>query len=140
MACAVAAQVWHSSYISSQHLQENLVCITFAQPHLEVPQLEDIARDCPSIRSTIHCIYYDEDLIPRLARILDHSCSQSLAKLESAEDQPEVKMKIPLKEPPNNVSYCIFSLYFPIPPSALVSLIMKCTIPRVCIILYECIC
>ena len=108
VACAVTAQVWHSSYISSQHLQENLTCITFAQPHLEVPLLEEIARECPSIAGTIHCIYYNEDLIPRLARILDHSCSQALTKQECAEDQPVVKMKIPLKEPPNNVSHYFF--------------------------------
>ena len=116
VACAVAAQVWHSSYISSQHLQENLICITFAQPHLEVPQLEDIVRECPSITSTIHCIYYNEDLIPRLVRILDQSCSQALTKQESAEDQPVVKMKIPLKQPQTNVSHCLL-LHFPIPPS-----------------------
>ena len=103
LACAVAAQVWHSSYISSQHLQENLVCITFAQPHLEVPQLEEVARECPDIWSTIHCIYYKEDLVPRLVRILDHPCSQILTKLESAEDKPEVRMKRPLMESPTRV-------------------------------------
>ena len=118
MACSVAAQVWHSSYISSQHLQENLTCITFAQPHLEVPQLEGIAKDCPSIRSTIHCIYYNEDLFPRLARILDHCCSQALTTLkqESTEDQPVVKMKIALKEPPNYVSHYLFPFFLDPPP------------------------
>lgn len=116
MASAVAAQVWHSSYISSEHLQENLICITFAQPHLEVPQLEEIARECPSITSTIHCIYYNEDLIPRLTRILDHSCSQALTKQGSTEDQPVVKMKIPLKQSQANVSHYLF-LCFPIPLS-----------------------
>ena len=94
----MATQVWQSPYISSRHLQENFVCITFAQPHLPVPQLADIARDCPEIASTIHAIYYEEDLVPRLMKVLDLPCS-TLGK-----DNTEAGLKIKVKELPKSVS------------------------------------
>ncbi len=100
LACSIAVQVWQRGYIPAQLLQENLVCITFAQPHLPVPQLADLARDRPEIVNTIHAIYFEEDIVPRLLRVLDLPCSTLI------EDQePGLQMKV--RELPKSVSACI---------------------------------
>ena len=97
LACSVAVQVWQRGYIPAQLLQENLACITFAQPHLPVPQLAELARDRPEIKSTIHAIYYEEDVFPRLVRLLDRPCSTLGVKQE-----PGLQLKV--KTPPKPVS------------------------------------
>ena len=100
LACSIAVQVWQRGYIPAQLLQENLVCITFAQPHLSVPQLADLARDRPEIASTIHAIYFEEDIVPRLLRVLDLPCSTLIE--EGVTREPGLQMKV--KELPKSVS------------------------------------
>ena len=103
LACSIAVQVWKRGYIPAQLLQENLVCITFAHPHLPVPQLADMARDCPEIANTIHAIYFEEDIVPRLVRVLDLPCSTLIEERVSTE--PGLQMKV--KELPKSVSLLI---------------------------------
>jgi len=67
--------VWDSEYIRSSLLKENLVCITFAQPHIPVPGLPEVAIEQPDLVSTIHTIYWEGDLVPRLSRFLNECCS-----------------------------------------------------------------
>ena len=98
LACSIAVQVWQRGYISAQLLQENLTCITFAQPHIPVPQLADLARDRPEIKSTIHAIYYEEDVFPLLVRLLDLPCSTLWVKQQG----PGFQLKA--KELPESVS------------------------------------
>ncbi len=100
LACSIAVQVWQRGYIPAQLLQQNLVCITFAQPHLPVPQLADLARDRPEIASTIHAIYFEEDIVPRLLRVLDLPCSTLIE--ERVKKEPGLQMKV--KELPKAVS------------------------------------
>ncbi len=106
LACSIAVQVWQRGYIPAQLLQENLVCITFAQPHLPVPQLADLARDRPEIASTIHAIYFEEDIVPRLLRVLDLPCSTLIE--ERLTKEPGLQMKV--KELPKDVSMLFFSM------------------------------
>ena len=80
LACSIATQIWLSRHISSRHLQENLVCITFAQPHIPVPQLAAVVREFPEIASTIHAIYNKEDPVPRLMKFLDLPVSSIIRK------------------------------------------------------------
>jgi len=75
LACAIASRVWDSDYIRSSLLKENLVCITFAQPHIAVPGLSQVAIEQPDLASTIHTIYWEGDLVPRLSRFLNECCS-----------------------------------------------------------------
>ena len=77
----MAALVWDSSYISSRDLKENLACITFGQPHVTVPLLLKVAREQPDLTSTIHSIYWQDDVMPRLTRFLNECCS-SLTRSE----------------------------------------------------------
>ena len=55
--------------ILNEALSKNLTCITFGQPHLPVPGLDDVyfASD---IEDTIHIILVGEDILPRLLGIL----------------------------------------------------------------------
>ena len=75
LACAIASHVWDSDYIQSSLLKENLVCITFAQPHIPVPGLPEVAIERPDLVSTIHTVYWEGDLVPRLSRFLNECCS-----------------------------------------------------------------
>ena len=80
LACSIAAQIWLSRYLSYRLLQDNLVCITFAQPHIPVPQLAAVARECPEIASTIHAIYNKEDPVPQLMALLNLPISSIVEK------------------------------------------------------------
>ncbi len=104
LACSIAVQVWQRGYIPAQLLQENLVCITFAQPHLPVPQLADLARDRPEIANTIHAIYFEENIVPRLLRVLDLPCSTLIE--EKITEEPGLQMKV--KKLPKAVSMLFY--------------------------------
>ena len=77
-------------YISSSFLKENLACITFAQPHIPVPWLSEVARERPDLVSTIHTVYWEGDVIPRLARFLNEYCSS----LGSEESKGSLQLKM----------------------------------------------
>ena len=96
LACAIAAEVWNTPYIGSDLLKENLVCITFAQPHVSVPMLVDVVRQRAELASTIHGIYSQDDVVPRLMRFLDESWS-SQTLLDSKESKPGTQLIVPDK-------------------------------------------
>ena len=78
VACAIASRVWDvdtTGCIWSRLLKENLVCITFAQPLIPVPLLPKVAQERSELISTIHTIYWEGDLVPRLSRFLNECCS-----------------------------------------------------------------
>lgn len=93
LACAVAACVWDTPYISSSLLMENLVCITFAQPNVPVPFLPEVAREHPELISTIHTVYWEEDLVPRLSRFLNECCSSLRDGAEDSRSGIKLKMQ-----------------------------------------------
>ena len=76
LACAVAASVWETCYISTDLLRQNLVCITFGQPHVAMPMLDRVVSQRPELVSTIHSFHCEDDPVPRLLRFLDVSWSQ----------------------------------------------------------------
>ena len=109
LACAVAALVWRSPYISSDLLKENLACITFGQPHVRVPFLPDVARQRPDILSTIHCIYHHDDAVPYLMSFLDESCS-SEAQLKAQGSKPISHYPIPEELRAVSIVRCLIAL------------------------------
>ena len=76
LAAALTAHVWKTSYFPAALLKQNLVCITFGQPHVTVPMLESVAAQNPELASCIHSFYCEDDPVPRLLRVLDRSWSQ----------------------------------------------------------------
>ena len=68
--------MWETPYISTDLLRQNLVCITFGQPHVAMPMLDRVASQRPELVSTIHSFHCEDDPVPRLLRFLDVSWSQ----------------------------------------------------------------
>ena len=73
------ARVWETPYFPVALLKQNLVCITFGQPHVTVPMLESAAAQNPELASCIHSFYCEDDPVPRLLRVLDKSWSLELS-------------------------------------------------------------
>ena len=76
LAAALTARVWETPYFPAVLLKQNLICITFGQPHVTVPMLESVAAQNPELASCIHSFYCEDDPVPRLLRVLDRSWSQ----------------------------------------------------------------
>lgn len=82
LALSLAALLWKLSYFSADLLKENLICVTFAQPLITIPAVQEIAEECPEFESTVHSIFMSTDLAPQLMKFLDQKfeeqCSQIL--------------------------------------------------------------
>ena len=76
LAATLMACMWEMPYFPAALLKQNLVCITFGQPHVVVPMLESAAAQNPELASCIHSFYCEDDPVPRLLRVLDRSWSQ----------------------------------------------------------------
>ncbi len=81
-------------------MQESLVCISFAQPHLPVPELDIIAQESPLIARSMHLIYYEQDKIPLVVSLFDKKCSALLVETRTSEPG----LKFSLHEEPGTVS------------------------------------
>ena len=66
LACYVAATLWKKSFISGDVLEKNVVCITFGQPLIAIPFVEEVIKDFPQFEATIHAIYDKDDFFPRV--------------------------------------------------------------------------
>ncbi len=105
LATALAAMVWNTPYIGADLLRDHMVCITFGQPHVTVPLLADVARQRAELTSTIHCIYSQDDMVPRLMSYLDESWSY----LISPGGKVEGKTSLPVKVPDEMRAVCSYS-------------------------------
>ncbi len=68
LACCIAARLWKESFIGTDVLEKNVICITFGQPLLAIPYVQKTVDNNPKFESTLHCIYDQEDAFPRLLR------------------------------------------------------------------------
>lgn len=82
---SVAANIWSRSDLNVDDLKENLICITFAQPYLPLPQLRIIAEEVPDICTTLHAIQYEGDTFPRILMALGQHCNSLVARVNSHE-------------------------------------------------------
>ena len=82
--------MWETPYISTDLLRQNLVCITFGQPHVSMPMLDRVVSQRPELVSTIHSFHCEDDPVPRLLRFLDVSWSQ-----EGTVEGKESKIVVP---------------------------------------------
>ena len=76
LAANLTACVWETMHDDAALLKQNLICITFGQPHVTVPMLESPAVQNSELASCIHSFYCEDDPVPRLLRVLDRSWSQ----------------------------------------------------------------
>ncbi len=76
-------------------LKSHLVCITFGQPHVTVTLLADVARQRAELASTIHCVYSQDDKVPRLMKFLDESWSYLTPAGGKVEGNPSLSVNMP---------------------------------------------
>lgn len=66
MACCNAARLWKETYIGIDVLEKNVICVTFGQPLVAIPYVKETIKKYSKFEETIHCIYDDEDIFPKL--------------------------------------------------------------------------
>ena len=74
MACHMAAILWNRSTIDRDILEKNLICITFGQPLIPIPAVEEAIRDSPRFEATIHAVYDKTDFFPRVLYYYNIGC------------------------------------------------------------------
>lgn len=71
LALSLAALLWKMPYLSTDLLKDDFVCITFGQPIISLPIVQEVREECPEFESVVHSIFTKADLIPRLMKFLD---------------------------------------------------------------------
>lgn len=66
LACYNVARLWDKAFISVDVLEKNVTCITFGQPLLTIPYVQETIKKYTKFENTIHSIYDEEDVFPRL--------------------------------------------------------------------------
>lgn len=66
LACYNAARLWDKATISVDVLEKNVACITFGQPLLPIPYVQDTIRKYAKFENTIHSVFDEEDIFPKL--------------------------------------------------------------------------
>ena len=63
----VSSVLWReNSYIGSDELKANTMCLTFGQPIINMPCISELAQKYPDFTATIHQVYLKCDLIPQI--------------------------------------------------------------------------
>ena len=88
LACFVAASIWNSSVISPEEFKHRVICITFGQPLIGIPLVEDIINTSHEFRESIHLIFDQTDVIPRLLRFASSTKAQLGSCNEKTETSP----------------------------------------------------
>ena len=95
LACYVAANLWKMSFISGDLLEKNVICITFGQPLIPVPYVEEAIKDFPQFETTIHAVYDKDDFFPRVLYYYNVGCqhhydsNQAIKTLSQTVDRPQ---------------------------------------------------
>ena len=74
LACCVAANIWEKSYISTEVLEKDVVCITFGQPLIAIPFVQSVMKKFPKFETTVHSVLDSEDVVPRLFHYFSVGC------------------------------------------------------------------
>lgn len=74
MACHLAAILWKRSSVSRDILEKNIICITFGQPLIPIPSVEEAIKDYPQFEATIHAVYDKDDFFPRVLYYYNVGC------------------------------------------------------------------
>ena len=75
LACCIAANIWRRSQINADVLKEQVICITFGQPLISIPFVQEVIRDCdPRFEATIYSMFTKDDIIPGLLQYFHIGC------------------------------------------------------------------
>lgn len=95
LACYVAANLWKMSFISGDVLEKNVVCITFGQPLIPIPYVEEAIKNFPQFEATIHAVYDKDDFFPRVLYYYNVGCkhyydsNQAIKTFSQTVDRPQ---------------------------------------------------
>jgi len=81
----MAASLWKESFLSVKQLRNNLTCITFGQPFLEIPYIRDAIDHFCDLKYTFYDVYDEEDVFPFLVQfytLVQEKHSSSVRKLQ----------------------------------------------------------
>ena len=83
LALSLAALLWKLPYFefSTDLLKENFVCITFGQPIISLPTVQEVAEECPEFESVVHSIFTKADVVPQLMKFLDRKYEEQSAQI-----------------------------------------------------------
>lgn len=71
LALSVTASLWKEGLIGVEILEKNLCCICQSPVLINIPVLQEVSIETPQIKSTLHSILVNDDIIPRLSIFLD---------------------------------------------------------------------
>ena len=67
IACMVSSLLWKdNSYIGSDELKANTMCLTFGQPIINLQCISELVQKYPEFKATLHQVYLKSDLIPQI--------------------------------------------------------------------------
>ena len=81
LALSLAALLWKLPYISADRLKEDFICITFGQPLISLPAVQEVTEECPEFQSIVHSIFTKADLVPQLTKFLDRKCEEQCSQI-----------------------------------------------------------
>ena len=97
LACYTAANLWKKSFISGDVLEKNVICITFGQPLIPIPYVEEAIKDFPQFEATIHAVYDKDDFFPRVLYYYAVGCShyyEAVKTVSQAVDQQQAASRL----------------------------------------------
>ena len=125
LACSVIAKLWKETYANASLLEENVICITFGQPLIQIPPLQEAIEAFPKLEKTIHQIFNKEDIIPGLLHYYRLGClhftkmkslgsqlSTSKPKSNGSNDNPGARVVRMLMMSGN--TNCLLIIYYPL--------------------------
>ena len=113
LACCIAANIWRRSQINADVLKEQVICITFGQPLISIPFVQEVIEDYPKFEATICSMFNKDDVIPGLLQYFSIGCmhyqhgSRSPMKIPPATNGTEAAAQPVITKPnqPNMVGY-----------------------------------
>ena len=74
MVSHIAAILWRRSSVDKDVLEKNIICITFGQPLIPIPSVEETIKDYPQFEATVHAVYDKDDFFPRVLYYYNIGC------------------------------------------------------------------
>lgn len=88
LACCVTSYLWRAGFLLSVALlQKNVTCITFGQPLINIPFVENTLVRFPELEDIIHLVLDKQDKVPGLFHYFQVGCilkAQAKLKDQSA--------------------------------------------------------
>ena len=91
--------MWQNPLLGDDLLKENVVCVTFGQPLINLPVVLEAIEASPDLESSLHSVFVKEDLVPRVMQFFDPEFEEVCADVLN-----ETDVLTPMKSP-NVCSY-----------------------------------